>query len=110
MQGSSKWILHKFLELVRDNNKSLLASSTMEATRNMLPAKEIVLKVDVEKVKSLGIIPEGMDSLVVPEMRFVYAQVGWRKKIWLCWMFWQQPIGNGRCMLTLLRYLNLMST
>ncbi len=35
---------------------------------NVVPTKDIVLTVDVEKVKSLGIIPEGMDSLVVPQM------------------------------------------
>src|SRR5690606_28115900 len=33
------------------------------------PAKEIILPVDVEKVKKLGIVPEGMDSLVLPAMR-----------------------------------------
>ena len=46
----------------------------------MLPAKEIVLKVDVEKVRSLGIIPEGMDSLVVPEMRLRVRTGGLEKK------------------------------
>lgn len=35
---------------------------------NVVPTKDIVLTVDVEKVKSMGIIPEGMDSLVVPQM------------------------------------------
>lgn len=35
---------------------------------NVVPTKDIVLNVDVEKVKSMGIIPEGMDSLVVPQM------------------------------------------
>ena len=67
--GLTQMDLKKFLLLVRDKNKSLLHPQ-YGGTRNMLPAKEIVLKVDVEKVKRMGIIPKGMDSLVVPEMRF----------------------------------------
>ena len=46
----------------------------------MLPTKEIILKVDVEKVRSLGIIPEGMDSLIVPEMRLRVRTGGLEKK------------------------------
>jgi hypothetical protein len=66
--GIKQMDLQKFLELLRDNNKSLLHPS-YGGTRNMLPSKEIILKVDVEKVRSMGIVPEGMDSLIVPEMR-----------------------------------------
>ena len=77
--GIKQMDLHKFLELVRDNNKSLLHPQ-YGGERNMLPAKEIVLKVDVEKVRSMGIIPEGMDSLVVPEMRLRVRTGGLEKK------------------------------
>jgi MFS family permease len=77
--GIKQMDLHKFLELVRDNNKSLLHPN-YGGTRNMLPAKEIVLKVDVDKVKNMGIIPEGMDSLVVPEMRLRVRTGGLEKK------------------------------
>ena len=77
--GIKQMDLHKFLELVRDSNKSLLHPQ-YGGTRNMLPAKEIVLKVDVDKVRSLGIIPEGMDSLVVPEMRLRVRTGGLEKK------------------------------
>src|SRR5690606_11333972 len=66
--GIKQMDLKKFLELVKNNTKGLLHPS-YGGSRNMLPTKEIVLKIDVEKVKSLGSIPEGMDSLVVPEMR-----------------------------------------
>jgi hypothetical protein len=38
------------------------------AAANLVPTKDIILNVDVEKVKSMGIIPEDMDSLVVPQM------------------------------------------
>src|SRR5688572_24773790 len=77
--GIKQMDLHRFLELVKENNKSLLHPN-YGGTRNMLPAKEIVLKVDVAKVKSLGIIPEGMDSLVVPEMRLRVRTGGLEKK------------------------------
>ncbi|HEX6225028.1 MAG TPA: DUF2723 domain-containing protein [Chryseolinea sp.] len=77
--GIKQMDLHKFLELVRDNNKSLLHPQ-YGGERNMLPAKEIVLKVDVQKVRSMGIIPEGMDSLVVPEMRLRVRTGGLEKK------------------------------
>jgi hypothetical protein len=46
----------------------------------MLPTREIVLKVDIDKVRRLGIIPEGMDSLVVPEMRLRVRGGGLEKK------------------------------
>jgi hypothetical protein len=71
--------LKRFLELLRDNNKNLLHPGYGGA-RNMLPSKEIVLKVDVEKVKRLGIIPKGMDSLIVPEMRLTVRSGGLEKK------------------------------
>lgn len=61
--------LKKYLELLRGNNNSLLHPD-YRGERLMLPTKDIVLKVDVDKVRSLGIIPEGMDSLIVPEMHF----------------------------------------
>jgi hypothetical protein len=77
--GIKQMDLHKFLELVRDNNKSLLHPQ-YGGTRNMLPAKEIVLKVDVDKVRSMGIVPEGMDSLIVPEMRLRVRSGGLEKK------------------------------
>lgn len=77
--GIKSMDLNKFLELLRDNNKGLLHPN-YGGTRNMLPTKEIVLKVDVEKVKSLGIIPEGMDSLIVPEMRLRVRSSGLEKK------------------------------
>jgi hypothetical protein len=77
--GIKQMDLKKFLALVRDNNKSLLHPQ-YGGTRNMLPTREIVLKVDVEKVKRLGIIPEGMDSLIVPEMRLRVTAGGLEKK------------------------------
>jgi hypothetical protein len=71
--------LNRFLELLKSNNKVLLHPQYGGA-RNMLPSKEIVLKVDVEKVKKLGIVPPGMDSLIVPEMRLRVKSSGLEKK------------------------------
>jgi len=77
--GIKSMDLLKFLELLKTNNKGLLHPN-YGGTRNMLPTKEIVLKVDVEKVKALGIIPEGMDSLIVPEMHLRVRGNGLEKK------------------------------
>lgn len=59
--------LKKYLELLRSDNNSLLHPD-YRGERLMLPTKDIVLRIDVDKVRSLGIVPEGMDSLIVPEM------------------------------------------
>jgi len=77
--GIKQMDLVKFLALLKDNNKSLLHPN-YGGVRNMLPTKEIVLKIDVEKVRQLGIIPEGMDSLIVPEMRLRVRGGGLEKK------------------------------
>ncbi len=77
--GIKQMDLTRFLQLVKSNNKSLLHPNYGGA-RNMLPTKEIILKVDVEKVKRLGIVPEGMDSLIVPEMRLRVRGGGLEKK------------------------------
>lgn len=77
--GIKQMDLVKFLQLVKSNNKGL-QHPNYGGSRNMLPTKEITLKIDVEKVKALGIIPEGMDSLIVPEMRLRVRGNGLEKK------------------------------
>jgi hypothetical protein len=77
--GIKQMDLKRYLDLLKENNKSLLHPNYGGA-RNMLPTREIVLKVDVDKVRRLGIIPEGMDSLVVPEMRLRVRGGGLEKK------------------------------
>jgi hypothetical protein len=64
--GIKSMDLKQYLELLKKDYKGL----RLYPTANVLPTREIVLKVDVEKVKALGIIPPGMDSLIVSEMRF----------------------------------------
>ena len=59
--------LNQYLDLLQKDYKGL--RHPYMADGNMVPAKEIILKVDVDRVKSLGLVPKGMDSLVVPQMR-----------------------------------------
>jgi hypothetical protein len=56
--------LKQYIDLISKDYKGL----RLYPTANVLPTKDLILDVDVEKVKSMGIIPEGMDSLVVPQM------------------------------------------
>ncbi len=71
--------LNRFLELVRDNNNVLLHPN-YGGQRNMLPTRDIFLKIDVDKVRKLGIVPPEMDSLIVPEMHFRVRGGGLEKK------------------------------
>ena len=56
--------LQQYIGLISKDYKGL----RLYPSANVVPTKDIVLSVDVEKVKSMGIIPEGMDSLIVPQM------------------------------------------
>lgn len=62
--GIKSMDLKQFLELVKKDYKGL----RMYPTANVIPTKDIVLKVDVAKVRALGIVPPDLDSLIVPEM------------------------------------------
>jgi hypothetical protein len=57
--------LQQFLGLLKKDYEGL----RLYPSANVLPTKNIVLPVDVEKVRAMGIIPPDMDSLVVPVMR-----------------------------------------
>lgn len=56
--------LQQYIGLLSKDYKGL----RLYPSANVVPTKDIVLNVDVEKVKAMGIIPAGMDSLVVPQM------------------------------------------
>lgn len=58
--------LKQYLELIKKNDKRLEVYSGV----NALPSRTLTLDVDVNKVRGMGIIPEGMDSLVVNRMVF----------------------------------------
>jgi hypothetical protein len=68
--------LGQYIDLLSKDYKGL----RLYPSANVVPTKDIVLTVDVEKVKSMGIIPEGMDSLVVPQMVFRLRGGGLEKK------------------------------
>lgn len=71
--------LKKFLELIRDENKNLLHPD-YGYTRNMLPAKEIILNVDVDAIRKMGIVPAEFDSMIVPQLRLRVKGNGLEKK------------------------------
>lgn len=56
--------LQQYIGLISKDYKGL----RLYPSANVVPTKDIVLNVDVEKVKAMGIIPAGMDSLIVPQM------------------------------------------
>lgn len=68
--------LKQYLDLLKKNHKGL----RLYASANAVPTKELVLKVDVDKVRSLGIVPKELDSLIVPEMRLRVRGNGLEKK------------------------------
>ena len=68
--------LKQYLELLKKDHKGL----RLYPTANAVPTKELVLKVDVDKVRALGIVPEELDSLIVPEMRLRLRGNGLEKK------------------------------
>jgi len=77
--GIKQMDLKKFLELVKSGNKGLL-HPLYGGERNMLPSKEIILQVDVDKVRRLNIVPKEMDSLIVPQMLLRVKGNGLEKK------------------------------
>jgi hypothetical protein len=64
--------LKQYLELLKREYKGL----RMYPTANVIPSKNIVLNVDVEKVKSLGIVPKNLEEFIVPQMHFKLKENG----------------------------------
>jgi hypothetical protein len=77
--GIKQMDLNRYLQLLRDGNKSLL-NPEYGNKRYMLPTREIILRVDVDHVRQLGIVPEEMDSLIVPEIRLRVKGSGLERK------------------------------
>lgn len=68
--------LRQYLELLKKDHKGL----RLYASANAVPTKELVLKVDVEKVRSMGIVPKSLEHLIVPEMKLRLRGNGLEKK------------------------------
>ncbi|MDX1629171.1 MAG: DUF2723 domain-containing protein, partial [Fulvivirga sp.] len=65
--GINRLNLKQYLNLLKSGDKRL---RIYQGQANALPSRTFMLEVDKEKVLNLGIIPEGMDSLVVDRMVF----------------------------------------
>jgi hypothetical protein len=70
--GVKSMELKQYLDLLKKDYKGLRASNNV----NILPTKDIVIKVDVDKVRALGIVPKELDSLIVPEMHLQLTSNG----------------------------------
>ncbi len=57
--------LKEYLQLIKREHPGLRG---VYEGANILPTRDITLEVDVEKVRSLNIVPERLDSLIVPVM------------------------------------------
>lgn len=58
--------LKEYLSLLQKDHPVL----RVYPSANVVPTREITLKVDVDHVRKLGIVPAKLDSLIVPEMKF----------------------------------------
>lgn len=68
--GIKSMDLKQYLQLLKQDHKGL----RLYQNNNVVPTRDIVLKVDVEKVRALGIVPETLEELIVPEMHFVLKE------------------------------------
>ncbi|MFD2033610.1 DUF2723 domain-containing protein [Belliella marina] len=58
----------EYLKLIRNKSDLLKLQGSNKMSINMVPARNIILDVDVEKVYNQGLIPEGMEALMVDQM------------------------------------------
>lgn len=56
--------LRQYLDLIKKEHKGL----RVYPSHNVIPTRDIVLSVDVQKVKALDIVPKTLEELIVPEM------------------------------------------
>ncbi len=71
--------IDRYLSLIRSNNKSLEVPTSV-GSYNMLPSKQLSLKIDTSHVKSLGIIPEDKEDMLVDRMVWNVKGNGLEKK------------------------------
>jgi hypothetical protein len=62
--------LHQFLDLIRRDHPALKIAQGS----NVVPTRKIKLNVDVEHVRSLGIVPASLEKLIVPQMEFTLTE------------------------------------
>ncbi|HET8859943.1 DUF2723 domain-containing protein [Marivirga sp.] len=71
--------VEQYLNLIRSDNKGLEVPTSI-GSYNMLPSKTLSLNVDTSHVKSLNIIPEGKQNMLVDEMVWTVKGNGLEKK------------------------------
>lgn len=70
--GIKSMDLRQFLDLIKKEHKGL----RLYPNANVVPSKDIVLKVDVEKVRAMRIVPQSLEELIVPEMHLQLKENG----------------------------------
>lgn len=68
--------LKQYLELLKKGHQAL----RMYPSANVVPTREIILKVNVDKVRAMGIVPKELEHLIVPEMKLRLRGNGLEKK------------------------------
>lgn len=58
----------EYLRLLKNDSELLRLSSGSRSIYNMVPSKNLILDVDIEKVYNKGLIPEGMEGIMVDQM------------------------------------------
>lgn len=58
----------EYLKLIKNDSDLLKLSSSSRTSINMVPARNLILDVDTQKVFNDGLIPEGMEDLMVSQI------------------------------------------
>lgn len=58
----------EYLRLLKNESELLRLSSSGRSTYNMVPSRNLILDVDIEKAYNKGLIPEGMEGIMVDQM------------------------------------------
>ncbi len=61
---------NRFLDLIKEERKALQIPLSTGSYYNSVPAKAMFMNVDVNKVKSLGIVPENLKDRIVDRMQW----------------------------------------
>ncbi|MDN3669870.1 DUF2723 domain-containing protein [Echinicola jeungdonensis] len=67
-QGLEAISAREYLKLIHNESNFLKLSSSYKSTINMVPSRNLVLDIDSAEVIKKGIIPEGMENLVLNQM------------------------------------------
>ncbi len=68
--GIKSMDLKQYLALLKKDHKAL----RLYPNNNVVPTRDIVLKVDVDKVRAMGIVPKTLEALIVSEMHFILKE------------------------------------